>query len=173
MISDAIEQFKHHTCIKFVPRASEKNYVAFTNEATGCWSSVGKTGGEQAINLHTPGCMSKVGTIMHEILHACGFFHEQNRYDRDDHVKVNFHNIPNDKFVNFEKMSSDEMSTFGVGYDIESVLHYSPYAFSTNNAKTIEARRKTVLDDKMGQREGFSKSDIEKINKMYCAKENA
>lgn len=168
MISDAIEQFKLHTCIRFVPRANEKDYVAFTNEATGCWSEVGKSGGEQEINFQTPDCMVLIGTVLHEILHALGFFHEQNRYDRDDFVRVNFQNIPKDKFINFEKMSSDEISSYDVEYDIRSVLHYSPYAFSTNNAKTIESLRSPALNDVMGQREGFSKGDLEKINKMYC-----
>lgn len=170
MLSDAIEQFKKYTCIKFIPRAGEKDFVVFENDKTGCWSSVGKSGGAQTVNLQTPGCMSKVGTAMHEILHAVGFFHEQNRFDRDNHVRVNFRNIPQDKFVNFEKISEDEITPFGVPYDIESVLHYSAYAFSKNNDRTIEALKDETLNDKMGQRDGFSKGDIVKINSMYCNK---
>jgi Astacin (Peptidase family M12A) len=168
MISDAIEQFKTHTCIKFTPRGGEKDYVVFDNTQTGCWSPVGKTGGAQTINLQTPGCITRVGTVMHEILHTTGFFHEQNRFDRDDFVKVNFNNIEEDKNSNFEKISSEEISTFGVDYDIDSVLHYSPYAFSKNTLMTIQSLYNPKLNDRMGQRDGFSKGDIKKINKMYC-----
>lgn len=45
------------------------------------------------------------------------------------------------------------------------MLHYSQNAFSKNGQPTIQAKSST--SDKMGQREGFSKKDIEKVNKMY------
>lgn len=44
-------------------------------------------------------------------------------------------------------------------------MHYSSLAFSKNNQPTIEAKSKST--EKMGQREGFSKKDIDKVNKMY------
>ena len=34
-----------------------------------------------------------VYVVQHELMHAAGFFHEQNRYDRDDYVIVNYTNI--------------------------------------------------------------------------------
>jgi hypothetical protein len=46
-----------------------------------------------------------------------------------------------------------------------SVLHYSQTAFSKNGQPTIQA--KTATNEKMGQREGFSQKDIQKVNKMY------
>lgn len=65
----------------------------FKGESSGCWSSVGRTGGPQTINLQLNGCLSKKGTALHEIAHALGIFHEQNRYDRDNFVKIRLENI--------------------------------------------------------------------------------
>ena len=57
-----------------------------------CYSSVGRMGGMQEIGIgYFFYCNYHV--IMHEILHAAGFWHEQSRSDRDQYVKVNFHNI--------------------------------------------------------------------------------
>lgn len=42
-----------------------------------CWSYVGRIGGKQDISIGS-GCGFK-GTVIHEILHALGFFHEHTR----------------------------------------------------------------------------------------------
>lgn len=60
-----------------------------------CWSSVGKKYWRvdygQEVSLGS-GCNHK-GTIMHEIMHAIGFWHEQSRPDRNQYVEVLWENI--------------------------------------------------------------------------------
>ncbi|KAG5682266.1 hypothetical protein PVAND_011630 [Polypedilum vanderplanki] len=173
VIQNAFNQYHRQTCIKFIPRRpSHSDYIVIENAQSGCWSSVGRISGEQKVNLQSPGCVTKTGTVVHELLHVLGFLHEQNREDRDKFVKIIEGNIRNGYEVNFKKAESGETSSFGVAYDYGSVLHYSANAFSKNGNPTIEARMKT--SEKMGQREGFSKKDIEKVNKMYkCQKTTA
>ena len=50
------------------------------------WTDVG-----QEVSLGS-GCNQK-GTIMHEIMHAIGFWHEQSRPDRNQYVEVLWENI--------------------------------------------------------------------------------
>lgn len=169
VIKAAIADYHKLTCIKFVPRAaSDRDYIYFNNGNTGCWSSVGRVGGRQEVNLQSGGCLSKKGTVEHEIMHALGFLHEQNRADRDQFITVNYHNIQSGRENNFEKAKKDYADALGVAYDYRSVMHYSPNSFSRNNQPTIEAKQKGVT---MGQREGLSRKDIQKIKRMYkCGK---
>jgi hypothetical protein len=167
MISDAMDLIKRDTCVKFSPWAGEKDYVLFKRDNLGCFSSVGKVGGEQIINLQ-PECLVLIGTPAHEIMHALGFYHEQNRSDRDESVSILAHNIVDGKMVNFDKVSSKEIDTFGINYDYESVMHYSKNAFSKNGQPTIEAKKSVPTASKMGQRVKLSDLDIKKIKKMYC-----
>lgn len=98
-------------------------------------------------------------------MHVVGFKHEQNREDRDDFVIIHRKNIQKGAEKNFEKSKIGDTTSFGVVYDYGSVLHYSASAFSRNGQPTIEAKLKKK--DVMGQRNGLSKSDIEKIKMMY------
>ena len=61
-----------------------------------CWSYIGRFGffglAGQEVNLE-PGCFRAHVTILHELLHVLGFYHEQSRWDRDDYVTIHTANI--------------------------------------------------------------------------------
>ena len=62
--------------------------------------------------------------IVHELGHAIGFYHEQARPDRDGYVKINYQNVKKGKENNFQKKSTSQVNSRGVGYDYGSVMHY-------------------------------------------------
>lgn len=136
-IQGAIEQYHKRTCIRFVPYSGERDYISIVSGNSGCWSSVGRVGGKQEVNLQSPGCLGRPGTAMHELMHALGFLHEQNRMERDSFVAIQYRNIQSAAMSNFEKAAKTE--AFGVPYDYGSVMHYSANAFSTNGQPTIVA----------------------------------
>ena len=57
-----------------------------------CFSAVGRQGGRQELSVGGT-CTFARGTIMHEMMHAVGFHHEQTRTDRDQFVTIFFQNI--------------------------------------------------------------------------------
>ena len=93
-------------------------------------------GGEQKLSLDS-NCWSR-STIVHEFIHAFGFFHEQSRPDRDQYVEIKWENIIEEKHTQYAIKSGTH--TYGVMYDGKSVMHYPRWAFSRNNQNTIEAK---------------------------------
>ena len=62
-----------------------------------CYSRIGRDPNdkEQVISIGF-GC-ERLGTIVHETMHALGFFHEHTRPDRDKYVKLDWGNIEQGK----------------------------------------------------------------------------
>ncbi|KRZ87567.1 Zinc metalloproteinase nas-4, partial [Trichinella sp. T8] len=169
VIAKAMDDFHKKTCLRFVPRDKEKHrdYV-YIEPVDGCFSMVGRMGGEQPLSLDA-GCMEH-GIIIHELMHTAGFFHEQSRTDRDQYIQIIWKNIVPYNEDQFQKYDYRSLDTLGVGYDYGSIMHYGPYAFSRNGQRTIHALKPG--GELMGQRRGFSKSDLLKLNKLYDCDEN-
>nr|BAG06175.1 hatching enzyme [Setarches guentheri] len=160
-IEDAMEAFHSGTCLRFVPRQKEYDYISTENYG-GCFSFLGRTGGRQVLSLKRRGCLYH-GIIQHEINHALGFQHEQTRSDRDDYVKINWENIKPQMFYNFYKRATDNLNT---PYDYSSIMHYGRRAFSIQYGKDSITPNPDP-DVQIGQRQGMSYWDIRRINLLY------
>ena len=77
---------------------------------------------------HSHFCVS--GIVMHELMHAAGFWHEQSRADRDDYITINWANIQTGMEFNFLKYDLRKIDHLGAKYDTCSVMHYGAYAFA-------------------------------------------
>ena len=104
---------------------------------------------------------------MHEIFHALGRWHEQSRPDRDEYVRINEGNIIPGQERNFRKLSLTTASTQGIPYDYRSLMHYRHHAFSRNGHSTITPIKSGVNPEDLGQRNGFTDSDVRHVNALY------
>ncbi|XP_074657427.1 low choriolytic enzyme-like [Tubulanus polymorphus] len=146
-------------CIKFKIKSSNtKNFLSI-GPHTRCFSSVGMVGGRQLVGLSFA-CVKQRYTIMHELLHALGFIHEQSRPDREQFVKVFWENVKPEERHNFEIVQAD---TLGTPYTYGSLMHYGVFAFSKNRISTIVPRQKDV---EIG-RNKLHPIDVERIKRLY------
>ncbi|PIK56723.1 putative zinc metalloproteinase nas-13-like [Apostichopus japonicus] len=128
----------------------------------GCFSALVEE--EDAKNVGWGACNFHRGTIMHELMHAVGFQHEQTRTDRDQFVTVYYQNIQSGLEYNFVRYNQDTIDHLQTRYDYYSIMHYPMNAFSRNGRPTIVPRQAGVS---IGNRNDFSATDILKINRYY------
>ncbi|CAL8075780.1 unnamed protein product [Orchesella dallaii] len=131
---------------------------------TTCGSTIiGKADGDDGtiILLKSIQCMS-TGDILHELAHALGIPHEQQRPDRDQYVTINWSNIKNEYVRNFQIELGTQ--TFGLPYNIKSEMQYPSNAFSKNGKPTIVQKNGDLIKPSWK----FQESDFMKLRKLYC-----
>uniref|UniRef100_A0A3P8UC90 Metalloendopeptidase n=1 Tax=Amphiprion percula TaxID=161767 RepID=A0A3P8UC90_AMPPE len=156
----AMKDFETRTCIRFVPRRSERAYLSIQSRY-GCSSLLGRIGDRQKVSLQKFGCIDH-GIIQHELMHVLGFYHEHTRSDRDQYVRINWKNVPRYYKENFKTQNTENLN---IPYDYNSVMHYGRTAFGPYGAETIIPFPDPSVP--IGQREGLSKIDILRINTLY------
>ncbi|CAF4167797.1 unnamed protein product [Rotaria sp. Silwood2] len=158
-------------CVQFREKVdSDGEYFIIIENGIGCSSYVGRHTGlklNRTVTLQNPGCL-RTGTIMHELLHILGFYHEQSRSDRDDYVRIIWENIEPGMEYNFYKADTSDADNLNTPYDFSSIMHYGRKYFSVNGADTLEALNSSIA---FGQRVTLSSYDIQAIQTFYGCSE--
>ncbi len=167
-LNTAISQFNSTFAnIKFVTRTTQPDYVNFyfdpnNNNGQG-EASLGRAGGEQPIQ-GAGGSVNpcSVGTILHEMGHAIGLWHEQARPDRNTYISVNYANVIKGSFYNYDQIYDDAQQT--TLFDYASLMEYPALSFSRNGGPVIETIPAGIP---LSNPNGYSRADIDGIQRLY------
>lgn len=162
VILDAIQEINTRTNLNIVPNNGSYHHIAFfrdTDLAGSGQSRVGRVRTPQRVKLNSG--FSK-RTVIHELLHAAGFWHEQSRSDRDRFVIINWNNINEDLKSNFDMHRNTGYKV--TPYDRNSIMHYGGFAFSKNGMPTIID---VSTNNPVISRNELSDLDIDGINTVY------
>lgn len=142
-----------YPCIIFTPSSNANN------------SPLGKQANGNTINLYS--AYFSQTTVMHEVMHSLGFFHEQARTDRDNYVIIYEDNIEDGKDHNFKTFQERELLGYNLGsFDYNSIMIYSSTDFGINGSVTM-----TKLDGSLiSQGTSLSSGDIAGLNFIYGPK---
>ncbi|CAB4389112.1 unnamed protein product [Rhizophagus irregularis] len=190
-VKSAMENIENKSSVKFVRRTNQRDYIKIT-DCKDYFSFVGKQGyrkictgtfedgycigcgnqdctgmkysGMQVLSItdNPDRFPAPVGSAMHELMHALGFYHEHSRPDRDHYLTVNNLNC------NYVKHEDHPNVTCNGPYDLESIMHY-PLERGIKLNELNPGIMKLVSEKKItvGQREKLSKGDINALNELY------
>ncbi|GMT18424.1 hypothetical protein PFISCL1PPCAC_9721, partial [Pristionchus fissidentatus] len=165
----ATSKIAEKSCLSFQEDATAGSQLQF-HRGGGCWSYIGNAvSGKQLISIDS-GC-GTIGIVSHEVSHALGLDHTQNRKDRDAYVTVSLGNVEVKKQHNFEKLTEEQNDNFGVPYDFGSDMHYGAYDFSTNGQVVLVAKDADYVNT-MGQRNYLTFNDYRMLNVLYNCSES-
>ncbi|RWS11103.1 MAM and CCP domain-containing astacin-like metallopeptidase protein [Dinothrombium tinctorium] len=170
-IQSAIQKLSEASCVEFV-QLSEKptddniDYVHIL-PSSNCIGEFGRVGGRQMFNLSLT-CLEEP-TVMHEMLHTLGMWHEHSRWDRDEYVTVLYDNIIPSKKNYFRKLTQTIDDTLSLPYDYSSIMHYKSFDYSIDpsNLRTIISKNPNISSDSIGKTDKLSDLDKQRLNKLY------
>jgi hypothetical protein len=164
-LNSAIAQFNAtFSNIQFVAYTNQTDYVSFyfdpNNTSGECEAVVGRQGGEQQVG---GSATCTLATVLHELGHTIGLWHEQSRPDRNTYVSVNYDNLIKGSISNFNQIY-DNAQTFGTYYDYASIMEYPAFSFSRNGGPAIESIPAGIP---LSNQNGYSTADIDGIERLY------
>jgi hypothetical protein len=163
-LNNAITQFNStFSNIQFVAYTTQPDYVSFYfdpgNFSGECEAIVGRAGGEQQVG---GSATCALGTILHEMGHTVGLWHEQSRPDRNTYVSVNYDNLIKGSISNFNQIYDNAQET--TLFDYASIMEYPAFSFSRNGGPAIESIPPGIP---LSNYNGYTAADIDGIERLY------
>lgn len=167
LMRTAMDEVEGICTVFFVPRAGHSDYLHVQNNTFNS-SQVGRVGGGQNVNIVSWGSRY---IIIHELMHALGFWHEQSRADRDGFVQINSANISQTACSGScdSQFQIEPFQGYWGAYDFDSLMHYGRTAFSANGLDTITVLPpfNSTWQNAIGQRTHTSELDQLILSFMY------
>ncbi|RWS20939.1 astacin-like metalloprotease toxin 1 [Leptotrombidium deliense] len=133
-----------------------------------CYSAVGRQGNVQELSLGQ-GCHVS-GVVIHELLHALGFYHYHSRSDRDQYLRIYTQNIIPSMVSQFDKLTPFQNKIY-TDFDYDSIMIYGSTAFSKDGrSPTMMPIKAGITLSDPGYKFGLTDKDVTSIKKLYgCA----
>jgi hypothetical protein len=149
--------------VDFIVRTSQSAFLHIQSGTANFSTTIGYSGSAETIELFN---WNTQGIVIHELMHALGFYHEQCRTDRNSYVTIVTANIEPGTEHNFAIAAG---STRLGPYDFGSLMHYSRCALTVCGSCTPGCE--TILapghEDEIGQRSAVSALDAHGIRSLY------
>ena len=159
-IRRGMKVFEQLSCVRFIPHTDEIDYL-YIKTSKGCGSAVGRNRGGGRTQTALSRCSGSQSAVIHELLHALGFFHEESRPDRDEYIQPkNGTQLPDKQLY---------VDTFGTAYDFNSAM------------LTIARKRINIINQDEYEKQGKpvrlgsivpSTRDLIKLNRQYNCPES-
>ncbi|MEK6702599.1 MAG: M12 family metallopeptidase, partial [Planctomycetota bacterium] len=168
----AMDELERVAYVHFVPRAGQANYL-HVQDSTGNNSFVGMIGGGQTVNIYN---WNYRFIMCHELMHALGVYHEQQRADRSVYITVNYGNIQAGWSSNYDIRF---IAAIQGSFDFDSVMLYGACSASiccpansncdcASNCWTMTAKPAFAqFQGLMGQRTHLSTGDVAGLVSRY------
>lgn len=148
--------------VHFIPRVAEIDWVVLRDSVINS-SSVGRAGGPQLLHIYN---WNSRFTMVHELMHVLGFWHEHQRPDRDQFVAVQTGNVEPTELHQFAIVPT--AATQGLPYDFDSVLHFAQSEASHNGQPTLLVLPPNQgQQSAIGQRTHLSSGDVAALRRIY------
>lgn len=162
-ITRAIEMIEANVPgLRFINSNTATNYINIQPSGGSFSTSIGVFGGEQIIGLSGN---AGTGVVVHELMHAVGVFHEQSRADRDNFIRVNYNNIPEDWRPQYDTyVQRGEVDGFDNGpFDFNSIMLYPSIQYYPGTWSMVNMQGQPFTS----QRENMSAGDIAILRFLY------